>query len=238
MAAGDCGKTLFIFVDESGNFDFSPNGSRYWSITALCTLDPITGRDALLQLQYELASAGGGQECFHATEDLQSVRDQVFARIKRLEEFEIHSVSAEKCKCNPSVYRKQVHKGGKWITIDNPDKLYSICTRTLLKYIFRRSCFRHVERIVVILSAIFDKARHKAIEGALREHLKNVAKGRPFYIYFHATKADFNCQIADYVAWGISRKLERGDSRSYDLVKHKIESDFDLFGAGDGTKYY
>jgi len=63
------GKTLFIFVDESGNFDFRPAGSRYWSITALCTFDPISGRDSLMRLLYELAAAGGGQEYFHATED-------------------------------------------------------------------------------------------------------------------------------------------------------------------------
>jgi hypothetical protein len=232
------GKTLFIFVDESGDFNFSPTGSHYWSITALCTLNPIIGRDTLMELLYELAAAGGGQEYFHATEDLQSVRDQVFQRINKLPAYEIHSVSAEKCKCNPAVYCERVRKGDKWITVVNPDRLYHICGRTLLKYIFKRHAFKNAERIVVVLSEFHSsKRRHDAIEKLLRDYLKNVVK-IPFFIYFHATKTDFNCQIADYYAWAISRKLERKDTRSYDLVKHRIQSDFDIFAAGDNTEYY
>src|SRR4030095_6173245 len=100
-------------------------GSKYWSLTAVCTVNPVEGREALIALLYELAAAGGGQEFFHATEDLQSVRDQVFARINALpRNFEIHSVIAEKCKTNPSIYSETTIRNGKVITITNPDGLY------------------------------------------------------------------------------------------------------------------
>lgn len=229
---------LFIFLDESGNFDFSPNGSTYWSITALCTLEPIEGRDSLVSLLYELAAAGGGQECFHATEDLQSVRDSVFDRINKLpESFEIHSVIAEKSKANPSTYQEQYPKDGRWLKRINPDRLYGIICRTVLKYIFRRPRYKKAKRIVVVLSSIFTNPRQKAIQQVLVEYLKEHTSAQ-FFVYFHATKADLNCQVADYCGWAIGRKWERHDTRSYDLIRHHIKSEFDIFAGGDGTKYY
>ena len=58
----------------------------------------------------------------------------------------------------------------------------------------------------------------------------------PFHIYFHATKSDLNCQIADYCGWAIGIKWERGELRSYDLIKHHIQSEFPIFAKGL-TKY-
>lgn len=228
---------LFIFLDESGNFDFSSAGSKFWSLTALCTVEPIIGREVLLALLYELAAAGRGQECFHATEDLQSVRDAVFNCINHFDEaFEIHSVIAEKRKTNPAVYAEQVLRSGEWVEQTNPDRLHQIVGKTLLQYIFRRRKFRHAKRIVVVLSSIFNKPRHRAIEKTLRVYLTN-RTSVPFFIYFHATKADLNCQIADYCGWAISKKWEKNDFRSYELIKHHIQSEFPIFEVGT-TIYY
>ena len=228
---------LFIFLDESGNFDFSPNGSKYWSLTAVCTVNPVEGREALIALLYELAAAGGGQEFFHATEDLQSVRDQVFARINALpKNFEIHSVIAEKCKTNPSIYAETKLRNGRLITTTNPDGLYEIVCRTLLKYIFRSPKYQGVKRIVVVISSIFNGPRHKGIKRVLGSYLKKHTRV-PFFIYFHSTKADMNCQMADYCGWAIGIKWERKEVRSYDLIKQHIKSEFPIFALGT-TKYY
>jgi hypothetical protein len=230
--------TLFIFLDESGNFDFSANGSVYWSLTALCTLQPVDGRESLTDLLYKLAAAGGGQECFHATEDLQSVRDQVFACINKLPvNFELHSVIAEKRRANPSTYQEPYRRDGVWQKRTNPDRLYGIVCRTILKYIFGRPRYKKAKRIVVVLSSIFTNPRHGAIRKLLVEHLKSYTSAK-FFIYFHATKADLNCQIADYCGWAIARKWEKRDTRSYELIKHHIKSEFDIFAVGDGTTYY
>jgi len=230
-------QTLFIFLDESGNLDFSPRGSRYWSLTALSTFSPIEGRDQLTALLYELAGFGVGQEFFHATEDLQSIRDQVFQRINKMpDDFEIHSVIAEKRKANPSLYEEMARRAGAWSLRTNPDDFYSIVCRTLLTYIFRRWKYRQAKRVVVILSAIFNGPRHAGIKQTLRKYLKGKSD-LEFHIYFHATKADLNCQMADYCGWAISIKWERGDTRSYDLVKHRIKSEFDIFRSGTSVYY-
>ncbi len=101
--------TLFIFLDESGNLDFSLKGTAVWSLTAFCTFDPVRGRETFWDLTYSLAHEGIQLEYFHATEDKQAIRDQVFSRIAALaDDFEIHSVIAEKRKANPSLYTKRV----------------------------------------------------------------------------------------------------------------------------------
>jgi len=39
--------TLYIFLDESGNFDFSPKGTKYFVLSAVSTLDPVASHAPL-----------------------------------------------------------------------------------------------------------------------------------------------------------------------------------------------
>lgn len=71
-------KTLYLFVDESGNFDFSPKGTKFFVLSCLSTFYPVAEREKLLLLRYELLRDGFNQEYFHATEDRQEVRSKVF----------------------------------------------------------------------------------------------------------------------------------------------------------------
>lgn len=41
-------KTLFIFVDESGNFDFSPKGTKFFVLSCLSTFKPAEERENFL----------------------------------------------------------------------------------------------------------------------------------------------------------------------------------------------
>ena len=47
-------KTLYIFLDESGNFDFSPSGTKYFILTALSTTLPFEIGSPLLKHRYDL----------------------------------------------------------------------------------------------------------------------------------------------------------------------------------------
>src|SRR3989338_5723952 len=145
-------KTLFIFIDESGNFDFTPTGTKYFVLTAASTLKPLESRDELLHKVYELKYAGWniGQKdyYFHATEDKQEVRDWVFGAIKKLDEIEIDAILAQKNKTNPTLYIEQEPFTGKpdkdgWSevklkTIHSEEHFYDKISQMLLQYIFRR----------------------------------------------------------------------------------------------------
>jgi hypothetical protein len=229
--------TLFLFLDESGNLDFSPNGSRYWTLSAFCTFQPSQGKEAFLDLLYSLADSGIGQEYFHATEDKQIVRDHVFGLIGSLTDgHEVHSVIAEKRKANPSLYRSTVYRNGKIIDVKDQSPFYGAVCKTLLKFVFGCPRFKHAKKIVIVLSSLFTKDKNQFIRKILSLQLANTAHV-PYLIYFHENKSDINCQIADYCGWAIARKWEKGDSRSYELIKGKIRNQFDLFARGNSTYY-
>ena len=119
-------RTLFIFIDESCNFDFSQKGTKYFVLSAISTLTPL-GKERLEEIKYELMKNGTNLEYFHAAEDRQAVRNQVYSFIENLKDIEIDSVIAQKNKTNPSLYistkKKKPKKG---------EKLYTIALQALL----------------------------------------------------------------------------------------------------------
>jgi hypothetical protein len=218
-------ETLFIFLDESGNFDFSKNGTRYWSLTALCTFHPVEGREAFLDLMYSLADEGMGQECLHATEDSQAVRDRVFDLILGLPKyFDVHFSIAEKKKVPPALYE------------DHESSFYAYVCKRLIAYIVANEKYSAAKRFVIVFSSIFKKPKHEAVEGELKSQLKR-STALPFCIYFRNTKFDVNCQIADYCSWALSVKWTRNEQRPYALIGSKVGSELSLFGE-DGPDYY
>src|SRR3990167_2330869 len=108
-------KTLYIFIDESGNFDFSQTGTKFFILTALSTVNPFDIGSPLLKLRYELLpnySCGSSMEefgPFHASEDAQAVRNNVFAvLVKNDNQMRIDSVIAQKNKANPRFHQQYV----------------------------------------------------------------------------------------------------------------------------------
>lgn len=236
------GKTLYIFIDESGNFDFTPNGTKFFVLTAVSTTQPLEARDKFSKLRYELLSDGLNQEYFHATEDKQKVRDAVFATIKSLNDFEIDCVIAQKNKTNPSLYLEydlKVNKNGKGFKVDAihyEEKFYRKISQILLQYIFRRhSRDGEIEKIVVVLGSIFTNNKRGYVLKSLKQYFKTFQK--PFYVYFHNTGMDINCQIADYCGWAVYVKAERSEIRPHTEIKNKIKSCFDVFEKGETTYY-
>jgi len=226
-------KSLFIFIDESGNFDFSPKGTKYFVLSAVSTLNPL-GKEKLEEIKYDLMKNGTDLEYFHAAEDKQSVRDLVYGFMEKMEDIEIDSVIVQKNKTNPALYISEKKKKAK-----KGEKLYTIALQALLQYIFCR--YNHsieVDQVVIILSSIFDANKRELIKKTIKIYLKQIFSN-PFYLYFHENRSDKNTQIADYCCWAIYRKWTDGEIRPYNAVKegNKIKSEFDIFKAGQ-TIYY
>lgn len=228
--------TLFIFIDESGNFDFSPTGTKHFILTAISTVTPLKNRGGLLDCRYTLLCSGIDQECFHAAEDEQKVRDDVFDLISKLNDFYIDSVVAQKNKANPSLFVETYMRKGQQITITTGAEFYRIVCQTLLQYIFKRYESSKVDKIIVVLDAIFTHSKRQIILKSLKMYLKQHFN-KMFHIYFHQSKADINCQIADYCGWAIYVKNERQELRPIKQVQSKVKSEFPIFQRGE-TEYY
>ena len=91
-------KNLFIFIDESGNFDFSEKGTRHLVLASYSTFKPEENTGEFQKLKYNLLANGKEQECFHATEDLQAVRNEVLDIIKNSKHGKYNFVIVDKTK--------------------------------------------------------------------------------------------------------------------------------------------
>ncbi|MBF2753793.1 MAG: DUF3800 domain-containing protein [Gammaproteobacteria bacterium AqS3] len=236
--------TLYIFVDESGDFNFSLTGSEYFILTGVCTLAPLTEREGLAQIRYDLLSSGRDVECFHASDDKQDVRDRVFAAIKSYSDFEVHSVIAEKRKADPELYEGGILEvnSSERKNIKKPkveEKFYSQICVTLLQFIIARFLeyrSENVTNVVVILDKIFQGKKHEFAKKQIGRHVSEKL-GVMSHIYFHQTKSDINCQIADYCSWAIFVKWSRNEMRPFNKIKSHVKSELDLFKNSD-TDYY
>ena len=231
-------KTLYLFIDESGNFDFSPKGTKYFALTGFITFDPVYKRENLLSLRYRLLKSGYDLEDFHATEDSQAVRDEVFSFLESLgNSFEVRSIIAQKNKVHPSLYKEiSIKKGGKIVTRNTGMGLYRQLCDTLLNYIFRGRD-GSVEKIVVVLGSLYNGDKKKVLMKALKQNLKSYFPHIPFEIYIHQTCADLNCQLADYCCWAISVNYERDEERPFKSIESQVKSVFDIFKSGTHIHY-
>ena len=60
--------TAYIFIDESGDFNFSPVGSKYFTLTSIIATRPFTFVSKLDTLKHDLMDQGHIIEYFHASE--------------------------------------------------------------------------------------------------------------------------------------------------------------------------
>ena len=74
----------YVFADEAGNFDFSlGNGATRYFVLCTVSADSCAIGDDLLGLRRELGWRGLHlDQVFHATEDPQAVRDEVFGLLQ------------------------------------------------------------------------------------------------------------------------------------------------------------
>lgn len=223
--------TLFIFIDESGNFDFSPKGTKYFSLTSISTLDPL-GKEELEKIKYDFIKNEINIEFFHASKDKQHVRDKVFDFIKNIDNIDIDSVIVQKNKTNPSLctVEKKDKKGKGY-------KLYGRALQTLIGYIlYRYDDSIHIEKTIIILGSLFDSKKSDLIKMTIKKELKSKFL-KPFSIYFHSCQSDKNIQIADYCSWAIYKKWEDGELRPYNTIRNKIKNEFDMFRNGSIIYY-
>lgn len=216
----------FIFADEAGDFEFArkPNVSRYFIACAIKLDSCELGHD-LLRLRRDLLWDGVEiPDYFHATKDSQYVRDRVFALLNE-HEFEVYAQILEKSKAQQQI-RESRHRFYKhaWY------------------YLFRSTMPRIIkgldDQLMVTTASIGVKKGQADFSEAVRDVLEQTQKidAGSWRASFCSSASDPCLQAADYCTWAIQRKWERGDLRSYDLIRHKIKYEYDLWARG--SKHY
>jgi len=212
---------LFLFFDEAGDLNFHPSASRYCQFGVLSTHSPELLSTALSRLQYEIAR----REMlilrrFHAAEDRQSVRDQVFETLAATSAIDFDVVLVDKPKTPPEMR-------------DLP-KFYPHLAEIALGPVFTR---KPTEDVIVITDTLPLKRHASAVEKAFKLFIRRHVEGRRFEIQHHPSFAHAGLQAADYLNWAVYRKWSRGDLRSYDLIAHMVRREIDIY-TGEEARYY
>ncbi|WP_226829253.1 DUF3800 domain-containing protein [Brevibacterium sp. Marseille-P9724] len=204
----DTARPLYVYVDESGDMEFSAKGSDHFVMSAVITRNPVDTAAKVLALKYELMQHDMERPYFHATEDSPGVRKRMFDTIESLPQFTIRSLWADKHYASP-----RIHDQGKF---------YSIFAGALARYI-RNAADGRASSVVMVYDAAITKKNQKAFHAKMKPELK--ADGTKMRIHFDSIKHDPVGQVADYVAWSHFRSLERADDQYWKRIKELQSAD-------------
>lgn len=227
MSTANLNNIVYIFIDESGEFNFSQGGSRYFILSAMTTTKPFELCPLFHDLKHKLNLAGDDMECFHASEDLQSTRDGVY-EILRQGDYFVDAITVEKAKTNP--------------VLREPVKLYQRLFGCLFQYIYFRYKDMEISKILIYVSEIKTGARKEAYLKGIKTSLEKYYKHHvPYQILMHSPQSNFYLQAVDYCCWAIKKKHgdwnKPSDLRPYNCIASKVISDFDIFATGDCLYY-
>lgn len=161
-------------------------------------------------------------EAFHAVADKPNVRAQVYDLIAQ-SAIRIDATALDKTKTDPKIATR-------------PHYFYKLASFLHFKYVIPRIATK-ADDLMVVASALQMKKKKDALHQAVRDVVHQVSPTRRFVTAFVQNKTDPCLQLADYAAWAIQRKLERGDGNWFDLVSHKVETVFEPFEHGRNTYY-
>lgn len=217
----------YLFADESGNFDFSRQrgASRYFAVGTM----HVAGDEALAALRSDLLAlrtelgwlrTRDDDGAFHASEDLQRIRDAVFG-VLRAHTLPTDVTILEKSKAQPHL-------------------------RAEAPAFFGHAWRRHLERVaesvltpgdevMVVVAAVGTRrlraAFRAAVEASIGQCMPDAA------VLFTSGESDPALQAADYLLWAVTRAWERNDRRALDCARPNIRSIVDQFARGR-THYY
>jgi len=213
--------TLYVFLDESGNLDFSRSGTEHYVLAAVTTIKPLASSQGLQQLKYDLLEQGIDTEYFHASEDRQATRNEVIKRLQTMSNtIKVHYIYAQKPKAHPR--------------LQNSAAFYAKLGTVLIKFIINYKS-NGFSKVVIVFDKALTRKDQKAFLGEIKPELKKL--GKPYEIYFHRTLSDFNGQIADYFAWAKYVSLERNEQRPINALSNITMTEFDLFARGTKIWY-
>jgi hypothetical protein len=219
--------TLHIHLDESGDFTFSPKGSRFYIFTAAWTYDPVPLAARLRLLKFDLIKQGHGENLsgFHACDDPPLRRETVVNLIRDSQDWHFASIVIEKCKVNPTLY--------------DPLSFYPKFLTSVLKFVLKGRLRGGTPLVLIYTVTLpFQKNHRMAVTTTIKASCKDQLVV-PFRLLHHRVESNHWIQIADYCSWAVCRKWEFSDTKFYDLLRPRLAApEMCLTDKGDGVAYY
>ena len=213
-------KPLYIFVDEAGDMDFSPKGSKHYMFTFLVKERPFKLHEAITNYRYNLLERNlkhDGRrldiEAFHASNDNRHIKTELFEIISSFStnDVKVYSYILEKPKVHPE---KRSEKDDFYIA----NLRYAI-ERLLDKLSLERNIIIITDRLPLAKNK---KTKVKALKKGIKDYLDRHVLNYRHEIYHHCSASSANLQIVDYISWAIFRKYESLDDHFYEKIKQYL----------------
>jgi len=213
--------TVYIFVDEAGDMDFSAKGSKHYMFNFLVKRRPFNLHEQIANYRYSLLernldplnNARLDIEYFHAHQDNKYIKNELFNIISTFDKNSVQAYSyiLEKPKVEPNK-RKEKDR----FYIENLN--YSI-QRLLDKL--------KIDKNFIIITDNLPIKQNKnkqigALKKGIKEYLKNNNLTIWYDIFHHSSASSANLQIVDYISWAIFRKYERHEDSYYKRIESYI----------------
>ena len=185
----------YLYVDESGNFDFSrkQGASRYFILASVLMDNHGIAYD-LMELRRELAWGGVNlPREFHATEDEQAVRDRVFNVLSRYR-IRVDATILEKPKTEPKLRTSE-------------ERFYKYAWYYHMQYVAPTVASRDDE-LLVIGASIGTKRQLGVFQEAIKDVMNQTSPTSAIRTAMWPASVDPCLQVADYCSWAIQRKWE------------------------------
>lgn len=205
--------SIYLFLDEGGNFDFKLSGTRYFTLTSVAMRRSFDLYEPLNSLRYDCMEYGLPTEFFHCSEDNKHVRGKVFdLLVKHQSSLTIDALVVDKSCVAP------VMQADKYF--------YPEMLGRLLGGIIPREIAKGAKEVLVITDTIPILKKRQAIEKAVKQALaEKLPTDLRYRVVHHASRSHFGLQIADYCNWAIFRKWQNNDAAFYECLKPAIAAE-------------
>jgi Protein of unknown function (DUF3800) len=205
--------SIYLFLDEGGNFDFKPSGTRYFTLTSVAMHRPFDLYEPLNGLRYDCMEYGLPTEFFHCSEDNKHVRGKVFDLLtKHQSSLTIDALVVDK-PCVAPAMQADKH-------------FYPEMLGRLLDGIIPREIAKGAKEVLVTTDTIPIQKKRQAIEKAVKQALaEKLPANLRYRVVHHASRSHFGLQIADYCNWAVFRKWQNNDAAFYERLKSAIATE-------------
>jgi len=203
-------------------FERNNRASRYFLVCTILLEDCSIG-DGLLALRRDMVWRGlPVRECFHATEDKNEVRKEVYDYIAK-HDFRVDVTLLEKSKAQPQTRVSQ-------------DAFYKYAWYYHLKHL-APTLLKGKTEAYITAAALGTHKGQAVYTAAVNDVLQQTIQRQQWATFFPRAVAEPCLQVADYCAWAVQRKWERGDASWFNLIQEKVVTEYDLWRLGK-THYY
>jgi len=215
-------------MDHSGELRFSPARSRYFCLASVCTWNPVNFATAYYSLKHELVTKDTAGDWdhhrFHASEDKPAVREAFVNLIATSADLRADAVTVRKNRIFQSY--QPIHL------------FYPHMTNLLLKFVVPREIEGEVpDRIELVIDQFPLGIDPQTFSQKMLVQLRKVCGQIPHRMRLHYSFAHPHLQAADYVAWAVYRRYERGDWVPRIRIGSVLRSDWE-YATGSSYQAY